>query len=118
MSKINFQFIRFLKCLGYSLLLILGLTGCNSPEQDPGVIGFNLTELQKTRKSIQNGDAEIKKAYDKLLEEADQYLFLEPEKVTDGDTPPSGNNHDFYAIGRYSWTNPNTPDSMPWIRKD
>lgn len=100
------------------ILILLNLTACHSSQHDPGVIGFNFAELQKIKESIVKGDIEAKKTYDKLLQEASHYLSLEPEKVTDGDLPPSGNHHDFYAIGRYSWPNPGTQDGMPWIRID
>lgn len=31
---------------------------------------------------------------------------------------PSGNPHDYCSIARYWWANPESPDGMPWIRKD
>lgn len=32
--------------------------------------------------------------------------------------PPSGDKHDFYAIGAYSWPNPASRDGLPYIRRD
>lgn len=32
--------------------------------------------------------------------------------------PASGNKNDYYTIAPYFWPNPNTPDSLPYIRKD
>ena len=31
---------------------------------------------------------------------------------------PSGDNHDYLSISRYWWPNPDTPNELPWIRKD
>lgn len=87
-------------------------------QQDPGVIGFDFLELTTIRKNVKGNNAVFEKAYHELLDEADACLALEPEKVTDGDLPPSGDKHDFYAIGKYAWPNPDTSDGMPYIRKD
>lgn len=87
-------------------------------QSDPGVIGFDFSELTTIRERIARKDVAWEKAYHELLDEADTCLALEPEKVTDGDLPPSGNNHDFYAIGKYAWPNPKTSDGMPYVRKD
>lgn len=85
---------------------------------DPGVIGFDFSELTSIREGIARRDVTLEKAYHELMDEADQCLELQPEKVTDGDLPPSGDKHDFYAIGKYAWPNPKTSDGMPYIRKD
>ena len=53
-----------------------------------------------------------------MIKEADACLTLKPETVTDGMLPPSGDKHDFYAIGKYAWPNPKSADGMPYIRKD
>src|SRR5690606_27126079 len=53
-----------------------------------------------------------------LIGKADQLLSVTAEKVTDGDVPPSGDKHDFYAIGKLSWRNPDTPDGLPYSRRD
>jgi Alginate lyase. len=95
---------------------IFVLVSCNKDPEDPGLVGFDYAELLSMKKQINKG--EIKPAYETLIREADDLLGLESEKVTDGDTPPSGDNHDFFAIGKYSWPNPDTPDGMPYIRVD
>ncbi|KAG0045898.1 hypothetical protein BGZ90_008334 [Linnemannia elongata] len=32
--------------------------------------------------------------------------------------PPSGSKHDYLSLSKYYWPNPNTPDHLPYIRKD
>lgn len=105
--------------LFYSVLIV-SLAGAQYAfsQQDPGVVGFDFKELMEVRESIKKGCSTAGQSYGELIKEADACLTVEPEKVTDGDLPPSGDKHDFYAIGKYAWPNPNTPDGMPYIRKD
>ncbi|MDR1283158.1 MAG: alginate lyase family protein [Opitutaceae bacterium] len=54
-----------------------------------------------------------------LLRKADETLAQPALSVMDKRAvPPSGDKHDFYAIGQLAWPNPKTPDGMPWIRRD
>jgi hypothetical protein len=54
-----------------------------------------------------------------LVEAADRLLGTPIESVADKDLAgPSGDRHDFFTIGRYSWPNPDTSDGLPWIRRD
>ncbi|MEZ6190928.1 MAG: alginate lyase family protein [Phycisphaerales bacterium] len=54
-----------------------------------------------------------------LRAEADKALTAGPFTVTDKTfVPPSGDMHDFSTIGRYWWPNPDTPDGLPWVRRD
>ena len=32
--------------------------------------------------------------------------------------PPSGDKHDYMSMGTYWWPNPNTPDGLPYIKRD
>ncbi|TDE14855.1 alginate lyase family protein [Dyadobacter psychrotolerans] len=67
---------------------------------------------------IKAGDLPAKPAYKSLLKQADQLLSVPAENVTDGDVPPSGDVHDFFAIGKLAFPNPNTADGMPYVRRD
>jgi len=84
----------------------------------PNCITFDYADLLAIRKSINAGEPTYKASYKLLLATADKLLKKVPEKVTDGDKPPTGDVHDFYAIGKFSWPNPNTPDGLPFIRGD
>lgn len=54
-----------------------------------------------------------------LAEEAEALHALRPLSVMDKKlVAASGDKHDFFAIGKLAWANPDTPDGMPWIRRD
>ncbi len=54
-----------------------------------------------------------------LLRDADRELTKTIITVMDKPmTPPSGDKHDYMSMGRYWWPNPNTPNGLPYIRKD
>src|SRR5690606_15868424 len=38
--------------------------------------------------------------------------------VVDERLAPSGDPHDYTSLGPYWWPNPNTPDGLPYIRRD
>lgn len=86
--------------------------------KDMTLILYNQDKLEHIRAEAKAAHPRRRAAYGKLLEQADELLGFRPESVTEGDTPPSGDNHDFFSIGKYAWPNPDTPDGMPWIRRD
>ncbi|KAG0280466.1 hypothetical protein BGZ96_001559 [Linnemannia gamsii] len=55
-----------------------------------------------------------------IVKEADTALRNEQVySVTNkGQTAPSGDKHDYLSLSKYYWPNPNTPDHLPYIRKD
>ncbi|MDI9364120.1 MAG: alginate lyase family protein [Flavobacterium sp.] len=64
-------------------------------------------------------DTSLLPAYNALIKTANQLLTYKPVSVMDKtDVPPSGNKHDYMSIGPYWWPNPNTPNGLPYIRKD
>lgn len=51
--------------------------------------------------------------------EADKALSQQPLSVIEKqDTPPSGDKHDYMSLATYWWPNPNTPNHLPYIRRD
>lgn len=71
------------------------------------------------RAEVLAGDPGVTGAMKQLLAEADKALTAGPFTVTDKTfVPPSGDLHDFSTIGRYWWPNPDTPDGLPWVRRD
>lgn len=77
--------------------------------------------LTTNRLNLQNGTASqlTKLAYSRLLKKADLFLTIEnPSVMNKQMTPPSGDKHDYMSLSRYWWPNPDTPDHLPWIRKD
>jgi hypothetical protein len=55
----------------------------------------------------------------KLLAEADAAMELPTITITENpNLQASGDPHDYFSTAPYYWPNPNTPDGMPYIRKD
>lgn len=56
---------------------------------------------------------------DAVRAEADEALAVGPLSVMDkGETPPSGDKHDYMSLAPYWWPNPATKDGLPYIRRD
>src|SRR5690606_4457813 len=54
-----------------------------------------------------------------LRDRADRALEQKPLSVMDKPAiPPSGDKHDYMSQGTYWWPNPNTPDGLPYVRRD
>ena len=101
------------------LLIIIGLLFCNGIHSvaDPVLIGMNYNDLLAIKEDLQNKKPEVVTSYNRIINIANGILTKTPLKVTDGATPPSGNNNDFYTIAKYAWPNPNTQDGMPYYTK-
>lgn len=77
------------------------------------------SELAAAKAELQSGAPSALEAMQRLRHEADRLLRLEPQSVMDKTTvAASGDPHDFYAIGGYSWPNPATGDGLPYIYRD
>lgn len=58
-------------------------------------------------------------AYHTLIRQADEALEEGVFTVMDKSyVPPSGDKHDYVSMGRYWWPDPDTPDGLPYIRRD
>ncbi len=79
-------------------------------------MNFSLCNEEYWRKKQSGLSSEYQK---ELFAEADRILE-EPElSVTFKTVPPlSGNPHDYDSLSRYDWPNPDTPDGLPWIKRD
>lgn len=98
--------------------LAIGPAAAQLNNEKPKCMTFEYADLVSIRASIKSGNNTYMAAYKSLVKTADKILTEAPEKVTDGDTPPTGDPHDFFSIGKFSWRNPNTSDGMPYIRGD
>jgi len=82
-------------------------------------IKLDMLALAKNKAKVLANDAAVLPAYNALIKTADELLQYKPVSVMDKtDVPPSGNKHDYMSIGPYWWPNPNTPNGLPYIRKD
>ncbi|RRK00517.1 alginate lyase [Opitutaceae bacterium TAV4] len=75
--------------------------------------------LLRDSEAFRAGDTSARASHASLLRKADEALTQPALSVMDKHAvPASGDKHDFYAIGKYAWPNPKTPDGMPWFRRD
>lgn len=59
------------------------------------------------------------KRFEQILADADHALDLPTITITENpNLQASGDPHDYFSTAPYYWPNPNTPDGMPYIRKD
>ncbi len=75
--------------------------------------------LTKAREGIASRNRVYLPAFTRLKKEANKLLNVTPPSVTTKDqTPPSGDKHDYLSLAPYHWPNPDTPNGLPYIRRD
>ncbi len=85
----------------------------------PRVFTADGEALYKLRKRIRKHPQEFSTSLALLRKEATKYLDMGPWTITTKTLlPPSGDPHDYESQGPYWWPNPNTPDGLPYIRRD
>jgi hypothetical protein len=93
-----------------------------APDDGPGRPRVSLLDeasLLESRRQAEAGDPAIGAALAKLREEADDALDAGPFSVTQKPfVPPSGDPHDYMSVGPYWWPDPESPDGLPYIRRD
>ena len=103
--------------LGFGIFFIITLKAQNMGSGE--TIQFDIKQLAVTKAKVQSGDKSVMDAYKKLIASANKILAYKPVSVMDNvDMPPSGNKHDYVSLAPYWWPNPNTPNGLPYIRKD
>jgi len=102
------------------LLSLVGTTAAQAPRSAaPRVFLLDAKLLQATRQRVQAEDKTLGPALSKLERDAQKALASGPFSVVTKDaTPPSGDKHDYMSQAPYFWRNPNTPNGLPYIRKD
>lgn len=117
MQKISLFIISI--CIGLTFAGCQGKTHTQEvdPEASFGII--NSKQLIEAKKQYKSGDSLLVKMVMWLESEAQEALEAKPFSVMQKKhIPPSGSKHDFYSVGPYWWPNPDTEDSLPYIRKD
>jgi hypothetical protein len=90
-----------------------------APIQPPRVFASDPQALAQTKAKISAGDKALASNLDWLVFQADKALRFEPVSVvTKAIAPPSGDKHDYMSMAPYWWPNPNTPNGLPYVRKD
>jgi len=114
------------------LVVVLSVVLISCAQQQPELIAevsvgesaskygvLDMKVLENTKKHIKAGDALYLPAYEELLEEAEMALGLAaPSVMNKTNLPPSGDKHDYMSMGPYWWPDPDSPDGLPYIRKD
>ncbi|MEQ8848892.1 alginate lyase family protein [Botrimarina sp.] len=85
----------------------------------PDTIVWEGGHLLRVRESGAAAGPGVGQALAALRREADSALERGPYSVMDKDlTPPSGDKHDYMSFSRYWWPNPDTPNGLPYVRRD
>jgi hypothetical protein len=114
---------RLVLCLGVIFLCgtstAQGTVTSREPSRSPRVFLLDARRLQTTKERIRNGDKNAAQAMIKLELEAKKAINGGPFSVVSKlATPPSGDKHDYMSQAPYFWPNPDTPDHLPYIRRD
>lgn len=89
------------------------------PETATKLTLTDFSEMQTQKKRIAGKEAESLESYKSLIKNADTALSPGPFSVMNKiGIPPSGSKHDYMTLAPYFWPNPDTPDGLPYIRKD
>src|SRR5215472_3830485 len=102
-----------------TLFLLLAMAAPSSDAKPPRVFLLNSEVLQQERHlALANPDkpSDVARA---ARSEADKAMSTGPFSVLQKNAiPPSGDKHDYMSLAPYFWPNPNTPDHLPYIRRD
>jgi hypothetical protein len=94
-------------------------TQVGAEEKAPRFFGAPPGALVQARARLAANDLVLKPAFDKLLEEANKALSLQPPSVMDKPRAgASGDKHDYLSTAPYFWPDPSKKDGLPYIRED
>ncbi|NND70540.1 MAG: alginate lyase family protein, partial [Rhodothermales bacterium] len=83
----------------------------------PDTAILNPAMLLDAKQRVADGQAKV--ALDTLLARAEAFLEAPIVSVMDKEIePPSGDFHDYITLAPYFWPNPDTPDGLPYIKRD
>ncbi len=75
--------------------------------------------LQSVRDARITGARTFNNSIAGIVARANDALLVPLDPVTSKTRPPpNGNRNDYYSLSPYYWPNPNTPDGLPWVRRD
>lgn len=100
------------------LLLFATATFPTSTVKTPRVFLLNAKELQHQRQIArsQSGSSDLLRV---VRTDADKAMSAGPFSVMQKDsTPPSRDKHDYMSLAPYFWPNPDTPNHLPYVRRD
>ena len=87
--------------------------------QNNNLILLDAKLMLSKKNAYKNGDAQVTKQVQLVIESADEFLLVKPESVMDKIMEPlSKSKHDYMSVGPYWWPDSSKPDGLPYIRKD
>jgi len=114
-----FQRAIWLKWLGVVILLSLSIQPSHAGQPIPEVVYLHPTLLAYSKNNIENGNEDALKRLNDLVRIANRALKSGPYSVVNKTLlPPSGDKHDYMSLGPYWWPDLESPDGLPYIRKD
>ena len=85
----------------------------------PGPFSFGKNSIHKIKDLYKAKNKKIVMDVENLLKTAKRALSAGPFSVTYKEMiASSGNKHDYVSLSRYKWPNPNTPDGLPYVKRD
>jgi hypothetical protein len=85
----------------------------------PRVFILNADRLRELRDGIRERKEGFQPALDYFQKSGRRALNAGPYSVVNKDAaPPSGDKHDYLSLAPYWWPNPETPDGLPYVRRD
>lgn len=104
------------------LAVILGIARAGASaigQPPPRVFVLQPDDLVETRRRLQENDTSLLAGLSKLKRDADHALAAGIFSVAHKElAPPSGDKHDYLSLAPYWWPNPNTPNGLPYLRRD
>jgi hypothetical protein len=99
--------------------LALGTSSTMLKATGPRVFVLDAEQLHSIRLRIRANDDRLTPAVAQLKRDADEALKVGPFSVTNKNVlPRRGDKHDYMSQAPYWWPNPNTPDGLPYVRRD
>ncbi|MGH9521834.1 MAG: alginate lyase family protein [Terriglobales bacterium] len=99
------------------IVCLVAICAVADPAVSPRVFLLNAAALEHARSAAQK-DPKAPPIH-ALRTRADRDLDAPLVSVMDkSETPPSGDRHDYMSLAPYWWPNPDTPNHLPYIRRD
>ncbi|WP_386081949.1 alginate lyase family protein [Vreelandella sp. F11] len=95
------------------------LISSTAQAREPVFMSLDVLEASRASVAASDDNSNVKRSYERLLEEASYAMEAGPFSVTNkGMVPPSGSRNDYMSISPYWWPDTSKEDGLPWIRKD
>ncbi|HKS37111.1 MAG TPA: alginate lyase family protein, partial [Verrucomicrobiae bacterium] len=124
MRRPGFSFLVVVAFAATQCFSEIGFGADKAPRQTesqdlPRVFLLDGKHLQAVRQRIRDGDKGLGLALAGLERDAQRALKAGPFSVVHKQaTPPSGDKHDYMSQAPYFWSNPETTNGLPYIRRD